>query len=67
MPTGNFHQLWDATESLQHDADLLLRGIFPSGSYPNLLYEAPSGLGPGLSSISFIFVVFLGHNSLLSA
>ena len=53
------------TEPLQHDTDLLLRGVFPSGCYSNLLHKAPGLLGSGLGSISFIFV-FLGHNSLLS-
>ena len=41
-------------EALQHDADLLLRGVLEPGYHPNLLHEAPGFLGSGLGSIGLV-------------
>jgi len=65
LPATEFIDCHFPAKPLQHDTNLLLRGVFPPGLYPDLLHEAPGLPGSGLGSISFIFD-FPGHNSLLS-
>jgi hypothetical protein len=52
-------------KTLEYNPDLLFRGVFPPGGYPDLLDETLGSLSPGFSGFGFVLVI-LGHEKLLS-